>query len=916
MAFMTFVVDYAYTSGSDPVKVEVTVTEQADGTLKFDLEIIEGSGDLRGFFFDINEELLGSLTAYAPDGPDADDQPDPIVFAQGNDAITSVGSNSNNMNGGYIVAEGPNAGMPAYNILPSNNPNPDEDRFDFGIEIGTPGTGTDSYSEFTFFLDSTTRDLELEDLFGMQVGVRIQSTTSPGDSEEGSTKVVDVFPDEPTPPAEVFEGLSHGYWKNHDWDFDKVTRETKFEEFFGFDAGNWIVGKVKNVNQTQTDVTFGKALDGPAYGSALNILAMQAVAAVLNACDDEISYKYSVMEIKTKVYEAFIDGDAAMLALAAELDELNNLGLLPEIVLAVPVPVIPINNAPEITSPNGGDAVALEVAENTTAVADVDATDVDGDTITYTLSGPDAALFSIDTDTGVVTFTNAPDFENPQDEGNDNTYNFTVTVTDDGAGNLTDTQDFAITVTDVNEAPSVALENTVTSTPENGGSIKVADIVVTDDALGTNDLSLSGTDAASFSIVGGNQLWFNGGADFETLASYDVTVDVDDADVGDSPDDSASLTLAITDVNEAPVFTSGTAASVTEHTPTATVVYDANATDDGENSGTLTYLFGGGVDDALFSIDADNGEVRFLASPDFEAPADAGGNNVYDIIVRASDGTLDTDQAVAITVLDVSLPVPYTGTGDPNDFDTAGSGLASTTPVASGSHAGHIHGGNGNDTLVGSDSAETIEAGGGVDIVYGRGGNDTINGEGGGDVSLYGQAGNDTIQGGPGADQIFGGSGDDTIYGYESGSDGGSGANADGADTIYGGSGVDTIRGNNANDLIIGGYGADNVTGGPGSDTFKFLSLLDTNDTITDFLSGTDKLDFTAIDANEEIEGHQAFGWGGMQTGEHVIAHSVTWYTTGGNTVVLADTDGDLTTAEFMVTLSGITSVAEADFLL
>ena len=46
--------------------------------------------------------------------------------------------------------------------------------------------------------------------------------------------------------------------------------------------------------------------------------------------------------------------------------------------------------------------------------------------------------------------------------------------------------------------------------------------------------------------------------------------------------------------------------------------------------------------------------VTFKVSPNFEAPTDAGTNNVYDIVVRANDGTLDTTKAVAITVTNVN----------------------------------------------------------------------------------------------------------------------------------------------------------------------------------------------------------------------------------------------------------------------
>ena len=53
---------------------------------------------------------------------------------------------------------------------------------------------------------------------------------------------------------------------------------------------------------------------------------------------------------------------------------------------------------------------------------------------------------------------------------------------------------------------------------------------------------------------------------------------------------------------------------------------------------TLTYSISG-ADAALFNIDATTGVITFKSSPNYEAPGDAGGNNVYDVNVTASDGT-------------------------------------------------------------------------------------------------------------------------------------------------------------------------------------------------------------------------------------------------------------------------------------
>ncbi len=84
---------------------------------------------------------------------------------------------------------------------------------------------------------------------------------------------------------------------------------------------------------------------------------------------------------------------------------------------------------------------------------------------------------------------------------------------------------------------------------------------------------------------------------------------------------------------------------------TISAVYDANSTDRGYNNDYgITYSLSGGVDSNLFKIDSD-GLVTFKTSTSYTAPTDAGRNNVYDIIVRATDlaGNF-TDKDVAITV--------------------------------------------------------------------------------------------------------------------------------------------------------------------------------------------------------------------------------------------------------------------------
>ena len=110
----------------------------------------------------------------------------------------------------------------------------------------------------------------------------------------------------------------------------------------------------------------------------------------------------------------------------------------------------------------------------------------------------------------------------------------------------------------INQAPSaVLLNNLVSMIAENTSTatrLKVADVAVTDDGLGTNALTLTGADASAFE-VDSSGLYIKAGTvlDYETKTSYSVTVNVDDSTVGSTPDASKAFTLAVTDiVNEAP----------------------------------------------------------------------------------------------------------------------------------------------------------------------------------------------------------------------------------------------------------------------------------------------------------------------------------------------------------------------------
>jgi choice-of-anchor C domain-containing protein len=113
------------------------------------------------------------------------------------------------------------------------------------------------------------------------------------------------------------------------------------------------------------------------------------------------------------------------------------------------------NDAPTITSSGGGGSSTLYVIENTTAVTTVVGSDVDASTtLTYSIvGGADSSKFTINSSTGVLAFTTAPNFEAPTDTGANNVYDVTVQVSD---GSLVRSQTLAVNVANSATGDTVA----------------------------------------------------------------------------------------------------------------------------------------------------------------------------------------------------------------------------------------------------------------------------------------------------------------------------------------------------------------------------------------------------------------------------------------------------------------------------
>ncbi len=310
---------------------------------------------------------------------------------------------------------------------------------------------------------------------------------------------------------------------------------------------------------------------------------------------------------------------------------------------------------------NVADGEMILVNENTISVRDLDAQDPDGDTLTYMFSdglgipgsgfNEDTSSFNLDPNTGELSFKVAPDFEDPGDADGDNEYLVTVVVEGGkgGKGGAQD-RDIVIKVQDVvNNVDKlfVVPENTTPVGPQAAASVNV--------------FSLSGTDSALFNIDGFGNISFKNAPDFENPGDSDGNNDyqlIRTIQVLNGEDIKELITVRVTDVNENgggnqnPFFTNVEQNEIVTVFEGNKFVGDANGQDpDGD---TVTFSVVGGADGARFTIDSATGILSFVATPDFENPIDADGNNEYLVKLRIADGKGGTqDRDIVVKVLNV-----------------------------------------------------------------------------------------------------------------------------------------------------------------------------------------------------------------------------------------------------------------------
>ena len=537
--------------------------------------------------------------------------------------------------------------------------------------------------------------------------------------------------------------------------------------------------------------------------------------------------------------------------------------------------VTAINDSPKITSNGGGANAAINVGENQTAVTTVTSTDADTPTQSLTYSktgGPDAAKFSI-TNSGVLRFVAAPDFENPTDADFNNTYLVQVTV-NDGSGGTT-LQNLTVTVTAANDNNPIFTSVATVNVVEN--STAVVTVAASDADLPKPAVTFSitgGADQSRFSIASSGVLRFVTAPDFENPTDsnsdnvYLIRVMADDGSGGTNTQD---LSIRVinqldgTNENDAFVLTySATAVAVTAgSTSLGTYPLTRPLTLNGlggTDSVRIVMTSGDDVIQVLTSALLVNNASLILAGIENRTLAGAAGSDVYKFDADAALGLFTLDESGGGTdTIDLSLT---TTVGVSVNLGIAANQVVHSTNLSlilgSATTFENAVGSSAADTLTGNRLNNTLTGGAGNDRLNGGAGSDILSGGLNDDIYIFGTAaaaeadqviefaiqgtdtlsfaglttsvllslGSNTVQSVHANrtlklnfistfENAIGGSADDTLTGntLDNRLTGGNGNNI-----LVGLSGSDILVAGSGRDILIGGLGLDTLNGGAGDD--------------------------------------------------------------------------------------------------
>ena len=222
-----------------------------------------------------------------------------------------------------------------------------------------------------------------------------------------------------------------------------------------------------------------------------------------------------------------------------------------------------------------------------------------------------------------------------------------------GAANITLTNATSVT----NAATAAASNNAPTDInlssqtfDENTSSLTLS-ISTIDDSSTNFSYGISGVDASYFTLdSNAGEITLTRSPDFEVKSSYDISIrSSDDAAIPKSF--SKSFSIAVNDVNEAPVFdVSNATSTVAENAAQGTTIFTASATDP-DSIKSIVYSISGGAHADLVQIDGETGAVTVIDSPNIDS------NPLYEFVVTASDSddsNLSSSQSVTVLVTEAS----------------------------------------------------------------------------------------------------------------------------------------------------------------------------------------------------------------------------------------------------------------------
>ena len=319
------------------------------------------------------------------------------------------------------------------------------------------------------------------------------------------------------------------------------------------------------------------------------------------------------------------------------------------------------NNFPDVTP----QAVSIpeDTAAGTVILPSIGATDLDGDTLTYTIvkalgfsvdsqGGPDnqrdltaLSIFVVDRDTSAISLSPAAQLNFEVDHR----YVLTVEVEDDGAGRLQSFVDVTISASDVNESPLLTVPVQIPAVPEStaAGTLVFTATASDEDSGDVLVFSLT-SDVASlpFSInAESGAVTVAAPLNYEAASQYTMTVVATD---GAGLIAEASVSVDIGNENEKAAV-APLSLSVPEDTVVGSVLASVDVSDPDGSAGSVTFAVTGGTGGALFTVST-GGQIALSSPLDYETIT------AYDLEITVTD-RLDGDSTDFVNVLSVTVEV-------------------------------------------------------------------------------------------------------------------------------------------------------------------------------------------------------------------------------------------------------------------